>query len=183
MAKSALRKLKSGGGLSLTELLLCMIILLFFLNVSTYAFDLGIRHFQARTRESEARILCNTLSLAVQDQLTYIKVKESTFSGDELETYVRSAEDFDKVTCSLKNVAGRLCVNYKLDAMEKPYQFSLTDEADYADGDLMVDDFSVKKSGNAFQVTISIKSKTLKIQPVRNEFAVTPIYSEALTQS
>ena len=181
MAKSALRKLKNGGGLSLTELLLCMIILLFFLNVSTYAFDLGIRHFKARTLESEARILCNTLSLAVQDQLTYMKVRESTFSGDKLETYVRSAEGFSGVTCSLEVADGRLYVKYALNATE--YQFLLTDEADYADGDLMVDDFSVTKSGNAFQVVISIASKKLKIQPVRNEFAVTPIYPEALTQS
>ena len=74
-------KLAGTRGVSLAEMLLCVLILLLSTGVTVSTLDLGIRHFQARTRESEQRLLCDTLSLAVQEYLTYAYKVELDESG------------------------------------------------------------------------------------------------------
>ena len=66
-----LRRLRTSGGFSLSEMLICCLILTLSTGVIVEAVNLGIRHFKTLTRGSESQILCNTLALAFQEQLTY----------------------------------------------------------------------------------------------------------------
>lgn len=69
--RKARDKLGKNRGVSFAEMLLCVLILALSTGVTVSTLDLGIAHFKARTRETEQRLLCNTLSLAVQEYLTY----------------------------------------------------------------------------------------------------------------
>ena len=77
----ARQRLRSSGGFSFAELLVCVLILLLASGLIVQTLDLGIEHLKARTRETEAALLCNTLALAVQDELGWAGSIEPKPSG------------------------------------------------------------------------------------------------------
>lgn len=75
------RKRGARRGFSLTELLLCALILSLSTTVISSTLDLGAQTFRKTTRRSEQILLCNTLSVSVQEYLTYAELVQPTAGG------------------------------------------------------------------------------------------------------
>lgn len=80
-------RIKSRAGFTMTELLLCTIIMLLSTALVVQTLELSIRQFNSQTRRSDAQMLVNTLAVAIQNQITHAKrckVKEGTvfFTGN-----------------------------------------------------------------------------------------------------
>ena len=73
------RKRIGNKGFSLTELLVAMLIMLLATGALVGTIGLAVKHFFKSAQESEAQLLCATLSEFVEDELTYSK---SVASGD-----------------------------------------------------------------------------------------------------
>ena len=75
------KKLKQNKGFSFAELLVATIILLLTSGMLVVCIQLGIKQLYKNTQDSEAQMLCTTLSTAIQDELTYasdIRVSNTT---------------------------------------------------------------------------------------------------------
>lgn len=158
------------------EMMMCVLILALASAVITNTLVLGINQFKSRTRETEARLLCNALSLAVQDQLTYVREAEAD-DEKNLGKFRSSAEGFQDVQCALlRSTEGKLYMEYNL------IKIPLADDAAYVSDLYVGDDFSIKINDNGwFQVTITVKSNRYTIQSATNTFTVKPIFKIPLT--
>ena len=182
------RKLRSRGGFTIGEMLVCVLILLLCTGVISSTMALAANQFKARTRESEARLLCNALSLAVQDQLLYARsvtpVPSATSTGDvTLTSFVSGAEGMKGVTCSFKVVNNMLTLKYGVGSKE--YYLPLVDDSVYSGGkDLRVQesDFSCTydTAEGCFRVSITVDSTSQSIQSATNTFTVTPVMAGVL---
>ena len=75
------KKLKQNKGFSFAELLVATIILLLTSGMLVVCIQLGMKQLYKQTQDSEAQMLCTTLSTAIQDELTYaseVSVSSST---------------------------------------------------------------------------------------------------------
>ncbi len=79
--ENLMKKLKQNKGFSLAELLVATLILLLTSGMLVVCIQLGIKQLYKNTQDSEAQMLCTTLSTAIQDELTYasdIRVSNTT---------------------------------------------------------------------------------------------------------
>ncbi len=74
----AVRKLKQNSGFTISELLVATLILLLTSAMLVTCIRLGLKQLYKQTQESEAQILCTTLSTAVQDELSYASDVQKT---------------------------------------------------------------------------------------------------------
>lgn len=79
------QKLKSGRGMSLTELLCAVLILVLVSGGMATAVSLAARQYQQSMRESEAQILCSTLETILRNELAY--TTEIKLNGDKVEQF------------------------------------------------------------------------------------------------
>lgn len=195
------RKLPGSRGISVAETLLCALILLLSTGVTVSALDLGIRHFQARTRETEQRLLCNTLSLAVQEYLTYANKVDPpeddsviydltnfrTGANSALESrvckFVTGTYGKDANGREYCNPAawGQIALEYSVDTNHHYYQ--LADKSQYITGHSANDvkltaaiDVSVDRANRRFNVKIRVaNTDNVRTQAIENRFIVIPI--------
>ncbi len=78
----ALNKLKNNKGLTLTELLCAIIVMLLVTAVMVVGIRLGTQAYVKSVSMSEAQQLCSTLTTLVSDELRYSGSIELTDSGD-----------------------------------------------------------------------------------------------------
>lgn len=181
------RKLASCGGISLAETLACCLILALSSSVLIQTLALAGDHFNTRTRESSARILCNTLSQSVQEYLscaTDWTVGPKDTVTDFTTGSIPSFED--PVRCSfVRTTEGFLALDYG--NPETP--LLLAPSADYAmhggRPSLEVEHCTVTYEDGVFSVSIRVSPNHLgphwdaAMQEVQNDFVVFPIPSSA----
>ena len=190
------RKLTGNRGVSMAETLLCVLILLLSTGVTVSALDLGIRHFQARTRETEQRLLCNTLSLAAQERLTYANKIERNADGTlkrfktgafgralENEWCAFVAGTYSSETSFAEADSGQIAVKYSGSDSEDAFYSMLADKAQYVTGHSANDvkltaaiDVSVDRANRRFNVTIRVaNTDNVRTQEIEHQFIVIPV--------
>ena len=96
--------LSEKSGFTITEMLACMLIMMLATGTILQTMNLAYQQFQDQTEKSEARLLANSLSLAIQSQLTYAKKSEEDggtiiFTGNRttnnVKYKIRSTTDSD----------------------------------------------------------------------------------------
>lgn len=175
LRRAARRKLGSKGGFSLGEMLLCCVILLLTAALITDTLDLGVRQFKARSRDSEAQILCNAISLAVRDQLAC--VSRVTKSGDNPSFYT-NANGLGFVECRIGvDDDGKAVLKYTDDTGTAKNYKLLSDSAYAAYGDGLKAEIGVEAESGAFSVTVTVKNEkdSGARSEVTNSFTVEPI--------
>ncbi|MBR0283067.1 MAG: hypothetical protein IJQ81_16010 [Oscillibacter sp.] len=198
--RRARRKLSGSRGVSIAETLLCVLILLLSTGVTVSTLDLGIRHFQVRTRETEQRLLCNTLSLAVQEYLTYVNKVEPP--GDDSAVYDltrfktgafgRALENewcafvagtYSSETSFAEGDSGQIAVKYSESDSGDAFYSMLADKAQYITGHPANDvklaatiDVSVDRANRRFNVMIRVaNTDNVRTQAIENQFIVIPV--------
>ena len=194
--RRARRKLAGNRGVSIAETLLCVLILSLSTGVTVSTLDLGIRHFQARTRETEQRLLCNTLSLAAQDCLTYANKIERN-ADDTLKRFKTGAfgRALENEWCAFvagtyssemsfaEADSGQIAVKYFESDSGDAFYSMLADKSQYITGRSANDvkltaaiDISVDRANRRFNVIIRVASTdNVRTQAIENRFIVIPI--------
>ena len=131
------------------ELLATMVILSMASAVMTQALTFAYKFYFARTGDTEAQLLCQTVSLLVQDDLT-----KSTFT-DSPPTYVT-----DKKLNTIGGVTlGNACYGYGGGAsMERPISVTVTADT----------------TNKLYTVIVSVENKGVVV--ATNQFTVWPVY-------
>lgn len=178
------RKLSSSGGFSLAETLACCLILALSSSALIQTMRLAGEQFNTRTRESSARILCNTLSQSVQVYLSC--ATDWTVDSERIVTdfetgAIPSLEE--PVRCSFKRTGeGYLALGYGAeDAL-----LLLAPPADYAmhsGRPALETEFCTVRydEGGFFSVSIRVAPNRLgprwdaAMQEVQNDFVVFPV--------
>ena len=87
------KKLKQNNGFTLSELLIATLILLLVSGMLVTCIHLGLKQLYKQTQESEAQILCTTLSTAIQDELSYAgNVETETTSDGEFVSFSKESK-------------------------------------------------------------------------------------------
>lgn len=206
--RKARGKLGGNRGVSFAEMLLCVLILALSTGVTVSTLDLGITHFRARTRETEQRLLCNTLSLAVQEYLTYANKVDPPPEDDsviyDLTNFRTGANSaLESRVCKFVTgtygtdangreycnpaASGQIALEYSVDTNKRYYQ--LADKSQYivkrtAPNDVKLEatlDVKVDREKKRFHVTISVDNREgIKTQKAENDFIVIPINAGAI---
>lgn len=175
------RKAWFRAGFSISELLFCVMIMLLATGIIVPTLSLGIRQFEARVRDSEAQILCNTLSLAVQDQLACVKEIRSRGAEGQLETFTSGAySGMENVPCRFVyqmddgtySESGGGVVAMQLGADD---YYPLVSRADYNQSTPLAAEVSVTCETEWFLVTVTVSNASGGSQSVSNTFTVTPV--------
>ena len=147
-----LPKLRSHQGFTLAELLVTMVIMIMASAVITQALTFSYKVYFARTGDTEAQLLCQTVSLLVQDDLT----KNSAYNTTTIP--YNNLTDVSIVTIggvTLNNA----CFGYGNGAAAER-TVSIEVKAKTADG--------------VYPVTVSVKNKGVVV--ATNQFTVWPVY-------
>lgn len=183
-------KARGNAGFSLPEMLLCVLILALSGGVITATLNLGIEQFQARTRESERRLLCDTLSLVVQEYLTYANVIET--DGASLKRFKTGAVGAlygDKQNgkwYQFKDDAGQIAIG----AEENTHY--LVDKSQYVTTNMGGEpgtalkaalEVTVNQAERYFVVKISVSEQTDDTRRTENEFIVIPVNPRIFTET
>lgn len=197
--KRSVGKLSQRDGFSLAETLFCVMILAVTSSALISAITIATRQFETRTRESEQVFLCDTLTLAVQDQLTYVN-EVHLASWDDVEG-TGSLDWFKSgaVSSLLQRECRFAAVLY--DEADDTYQpsgtgwgeivmeyegqyYQLTDYKNYAGrrgtGERELEaSVEVKVVGRGtdayFDVTIKVRPRSGATVPAMSQFTVTPV--------
>lgn len=73
MMRKAIEKLKKRNGVTLTETLIALIFCLITFALVCSAIAAGGRELKRETMQSEAKMLCSTLTMAIEDELRYAR--------------------------------------------------------------------------------------------------------------
>lgn len=104
------QRLRSRRGFGMAETMLCMLLLTLSTGALLGTLSQATAQFRARTRDSEAEILCLMLAQAMQHKLTY--ASHVTLNVDEVTEFTTSA-GADNAPCSFgKNAAGELVLRF-----------------------------------------------------------------------
>ena len=179
-------KRRGDAGFSLSEMLLCMIIISLAGSAILATMNLGIRQFEARTRESEQRLLCNTLSLAVQEYLTYANAVTTRNDGgvkylDRFKTGVGALYG-DKRSgkwCQFADNDGKIVIR-----RDGAADYYLADQSQYiVAGNLVAPQTAftaalrVTVESEHFVVKVSVSAQDDSAKKMENDFIVMPIDS------
>ncbi len=110
-AAYARRKLRSRAGFTLAETLVVVLMALLTSGIVASTVHLAATHFRARTQEADAQLLCSSLSLFVQNELTYAGELKTTGADYQLESFTDHVQGFG-ANCSFVDNEGRLAVRY-----------------------------------------------------------------------
>lgn len=104
MRKRIIEKLKSNKGISLTELLVTLIFCLMTFALVCSAMQASSRELKRETTVSESKILCSTLTIAIQDKLRYSYNIDGTSLDNLTFTYDKNKDErFNKAQFVNKN--------------------------------------------------------------------------------
>ena len=78
MMRTAIEKLKKKSGVTLTETLIALIFCLMTFALVCSAIAAGGRELKRETMQSEAKMLCSTLTMAIEDELRYARSIEGS---------------------------------------------------------------------------------------------------------
>ncbi|WP_155830999.1 MULTISPECIES: hypothetical protein [unclassified Butyrivibrio] len=186
------KKIRSNGGFSLTELLLCTLIMMLTTSILVVTMRLAANHYDDIVTDSEATMLCRTLSLAIRDKLSYVVKVENTddgivyYSASQNQEYapfsiVLLTADDTEIAASAGNF-GRVVMKYTDPVSTRTVNYSLVNKASYTDyGDglvssCVVDIHEEDDKIQYFVVNIGIYKANKTDTPImENEFVVFPI--------
>ena len=176
------RKRGARRGFSLTELLLCALILSLSTTVISSTLDLGAQTFRKTTRRSEQILLCNTLSVSVQEFLTYAEEVWST--GGALDRFkTRAMSALKDAECHFETDNGEIKLLIARDGQTTLYP--LVDSSQYIirsnGAPALSANISVEVSATEekFTVTVTVTSQEGGVAAVENKFIVSPVYVNA----
>ena len=138
-----MKKLRNQNGLTLTEMLCTVIIVLLFSSLVAVGANAAVRSFRVSMADSQAQELCSTLTTAISDKLRYCTVEADNTVFIQGVGYVEGqAEDIFKVDL----VSGQVYLGGK----------KFLGTYAYPEG-LKVKEFSVTYKENVFTVQFQIK--------------------------
>ncbi len=201
------KKIKSNGGFSMLELLVATLIMLLATSLLAQTMALGLQQFRTITKRSKADTLCSTLSIYVENELAYAKVKvkdgQVTFTSDvhnmgpDAAFYIlESAEDEDGTVVTsgespvgiivetsdyYKNYVKEKNIGLQPAAQRRPY-YSIVGEGSYKIGDrsseMLAASMSLKNTSDSIEVTISVYDTDGETVLSSNHFRVIPLEFE-----
>ena len=143
------KKMRGRGGFSLSELMICVLLLFLTGGVIINTLELGVKQFQQETLNAEAELLCNSLSVAVRDRLTYAISYSSQLD------FRTAADGKPNTACGLKqNDDGQLVLDYGGTPypLVAPENYIRRGTQDY----LLQADVSIDGKGSPFTVTVTV---------------------------
>ena len=172
-------------GFSLTELLVALILCLMTFALVCTALNAAARQLKTQTLISESKMLCGTLSLAVEDELRY--AREIEFDGDDKIIYKNSQRvgESDNVTMEVNN--NYLVLKYSAGSTSGSSSGEgddstapLVPEINYKDGSKKAS-VSFKQNSDRVVGTITIETTIANGSTIetKQEFAVKPINDNA----
>ncbi len=102
MMREAIEKLKKKSGVTLTETLIALVFCLITFALVCSAIAAGGRELKRETMQSEAKMLCSTLIMAIEDELRYAK-DISGSSTDDITYSVSQRAGSEAKDVSIKN--------------------------------------------------------------------------------
>ena len=141
-----MKKLRNQNGLTLTEMLCTVIIVLLFSSLVAVGANAAVRSFRISMADSQAQELCSTLTTAISDKLRYCTVdtaRQKIFFQDL--GYVEYTGD-NPMSVFAVNRDGQLELNKK----------RFLGKAAYPQGLKIGDGFSIKFKDNIFTVSFRI---------------------------
>lgn len=157
-----MKKLRNQNGLTLTEMLCTVIIVLLFSSLVAVGANAAVRSFRISMADSQAQELCSTLTTAISDKLRYCTVETDNTVFIQGVGYVEgTAENIFTVNDSGQVYLGK---NKFLGAYA------------YPEG-LKVQEFSVTYKENVFTVKFQIKDRR-KTKLAEADFQVKQINQE-----
>lgn len=106
MMRTAIEKFKKKSGVTLTETLIALIFCLMTFALVCSAIAAGGRELKRETMQSEAKMLCSTLTMAIEDELRYARSIEGSRTDDITYSYSQRAGTAAK-NVSIKNKTER----------------------------------------------------------------------------
>ena len=88
-----MKKLRNQNGLTLTEMLCTVIIVLLFSSLVAVGANAAVRSFRISMADSQAQELCSTLTTAISDKLRYCTVEDDNTVFIQGVGYVEAAAD------------------------------------------------------------------------------------------
>lgn len=163
------RRLRSQSGLTLVELLITMFLIAIAGAIITATVTQASRQFRQRSQDSDAQLLCSSLSLFVQNELTY--AGDISGSGESL-TFTDHALNLGKGCAFVINADGRLVVTY---AGGKTYE--AVGGGAYKGSKQLRAEQEIAYAGGKASVKISVYGKVDGADALlaENEFSVRPI--------
>ena len=178
-------KLKDKTGFTMVELLVAMLIMLLATGALTMTINLAIKHFYKSVQESEAQVLCATLTEFVEDELSFATVMTSSPDswsggthnmGNGIAFYTETASSYARVGDSTGETYGQLVIsgdNYAGNF------FKAANSASYEVGNVrhydLAESMSLKWTGNHYEVVIKIVDKDDHSVLSKAEFTVKPV--------
>ncbi|MCR4892068.1 MAG: type II secretion system GspH family protein [Lachnospiraceae bacterium] len=191
------KKIRSERGFTFTELLTAGMIMLLSSLVIVNTLALAVDHYKARTADSDAEMLLNTLCEDVQDQLSYVKVVVNPGVSGSLQNnpYFKStATNLATVECQLTyldqnnaNEMGYLMLRYRIKNETGGYNYidyRLGREADFKlkfikpKASIL---YTYNATENQFDVKVTIRDENNLINEHAKEFIVQPILEKVAT--
>ena len=149
------QKLKSGRGMSLTEMLCAVLVLVLVSGGMATAVSLAARQYQQSMRESEAQILCSTLETILRNELAYTT---------NIKLNGKQVEQFQSQTYAIKDSLSSIVID---DPDESGYgrlllgndtkNMDILGRGAYPHGLLVkIDEFTYDNSTHCFTVKLSV---------------------------
>ncbi|MBQ9460161.1 MAG: prepilin-type N-terminal cleavage/methylation domain-containing protein [Oscillospiraceae bacterium] len=166
LCRNAQKKLRSAGGFTLVELIVVVVIVTIAGGVIAATVDLAVGHYDRLMQQSDAQLLCSSVSLFVQKELTY--AGNVQVAGDSV-TFTDHANDLGK-GCVLAAADGKIKVSYSGGS------FSPIGDGAYggARKQLTVDSAFEEKENDCVEVVIKVNGKS-GATLAENTFRVKPV--------
>lgn len=85
--KNLVRKLKSRRGFTLMEMLIGIVVMLLITAVILLTVQMSVKYYTTSVRESEAQVLCGSLTNAIKEELEYATAVKGVGSADASGVY------------------------------------------------------------------------------------------------
>lgn len=135
------RKLNSSRGFSLSEVLICTLIMLFAGSILTTTITLAARNYDKQVLISKSDVLCETLSYSLRDKLGgVVKRKVTTGSSGSTVQYYSTSSGLEYYPFSIVEDEGKINLKYDFssytDSSVGDGTYHLVNDAAYYDGAL-----------------------------------------------
>lgn len=161
------KKLRARGGFTLAETLIVVLLIVLTSGILASTIQLAAQQFRARTQETDAQLLCSSLSLFVQNELTY--AGNLAQSGDTLR-FTDHLRGFGSGCAFVTTESGRLALEYGAAS-----RFEVVNEGAYGGRKELREEHTIVYDGaKQVNVTLRVLNKN-GVELAKNVFAVRPI--------
>ena len=182
------KKVSTGRGFSLGELLAATIILLLASQVMAEGVTFAVRMYNESLTRSHARQLCSTLTASIETELRYATSITYDESTGVLQTYFspnygQSQSSFLTIDSDeQETTSGEIAI--KATEQDQTVYRRLVSESSYSSFELKakIDAIQYKRDENVFSVTLVILNKDNKKQ-AENTFQVIPVNTLVINQN